>query len=125
MRGAQVTGTALRERGVKELEFHGSPPVPVGRSEQDPAKFVMRTSRTGGGRSDFGQSEPAAEESRGRRWYWIRLAPCRAASTTSGLQQFRLRGECAFIPLEVAQRRRYRHAHLVIRLGQLSVNANT
>ena len=33
--------------------------------------------------------------------------------------------ECAFIPLEVAQRRRYRRAHLVIRLGQLSVNANT
>ncbi|HEY6453662.1 MAG TPA: hypothetical protein VIY90_00115 [Steroidobacteraceae bacterium] len=28
-------------------------------------------------------------------------------------------------PLEVAQRRRYRSAHLVIRLGQLSVNANT
>jgi hypothetical protein len=39
--------------------------------------------------------------------------------------QLRLRGECAFIPLEVAQRRRYRRAHLVIRLGQLSVNANT
>src|SRR3984957_6342929 len=36
-----------------------------------------------------------------------------------------LRGECAFIPLEVAPRRRYRLAHLVIRLGQLSVNANT
>ena len=45
--------------------------------------------------------------------------------TGVGLQQLRLRGECAFIPLEVAQRRRYRRAHLVIRLGQLSVNANT
>lgn len=41
------------------------------------------------------------------------------------VRQLRLRGECAFIPLEVAQRRRYHRAHLVIRLGQLSVNANT
>ncbi len=45
--------------------------------------------------------------------------------TGVGLQQLRLRGECASIPLEVAQRRRYRRAHLVIQLGQLSVNANT
>ena len=45
--------------------------------------------------------------------------------TGVGLQQLCLRGECAFIPLEVAPRRRYRLAHLVIRLGQLSVNANT
>lgn len=42
-------------------------------------------------------------------------ATCRGSVdriTGVGLQQRRLTGDCAFIPLEVARRRRYRRAHL-------------